>query len=1148
MNAFRPLAVVSLVSLAGFCTAAPPSYSRQVKPFLARYCVECHSGDEPESGLDLESFKGLSAGGDHGAVIEAGKPDASRIVRMVEGKTKPPMPPKKKPQPKPEEVAVLRAWIEAGAKDDTSTVAVTLPPITPKQATAPPVTALAYHPDGQTLAAGGYKEVVLVASGNGEVTGRLTGLPAEVTALAYSKDGKLLAVASGATGVTGEVRLYEGNKLAHKFDAHRDLIYDLAFSPDGKVLATCGYDRLIRLWDTANGKLLRDLKDHSDAVYAVAFSPDGKLLASGAADRAVKIWDPTTGKRLYTLSESTDWVYAVAWHPDGKHVAAAGVDKSIRVWEATATGGKVVHSAFAHEAAVVRIAYAADGKTLYSLSEDRGAKAWDTATITERTVYPAQPESPLALAVRPDHTQLAIGRFDGGLVLLDEKTGKTLSQPLPAKPKPPTLNKVTPNAGTRGESVRLVLDGKVMRGATLVLELPSGAREFVVDSNDDRAECVASIPKDTPAGNYSVKLRTPAGESTTVPFIVDLFSPKSVGSGATAPNTTYHVNPPVTLAGSLSRAGEVHYFRLDLNQEIGVQALPGPGSKLDPVLQLTAADGKVVAESTNGLLAFDARGREPGAYVLTVRDREYRPDQPMTYRLHVGTIPIVTRVFPLGAQRGVGTSVGLQGVFLGESSPTVRIPADAVLGSKVPVSVTSPHGPVLGSVSILVGEFPEVQNAVQRESSIPVPGTANRTIAKPSAEDTWRFEAKKGQRLLVEVNARRLGSPLDSTIEILDDKGQLVPRAVLRCLAKTYTTFRDHDSSSPGIRIEAWTELAINDYLFVGSELVRIRALPKNPDDDCQFFSSGGQRQGFLGTTPAHHPQGEPMYKVSIHPPGTTFPPNGLPVVTLYYRNDDGGAGFGKDSRLVFDAPHDGWYQVRIRDARGAGGPQYSYRLTIRPPRPSFTVSMSPTAPAVSKNSALPITVNAERIDEFDGPIELRMENLPPGFGAPATTIPAGETSTSFALFAEESRNVSSSAVKLVAKAVIDGKEIVREVSGGVPKMIEPGDIVTTTDLSAVTVKPGGETRLTVKVERRNGFTGRIPLDVRGLPHGVRVLDIGLNGILVTEKETSRTIVIFCEPWVQPTEHPIVVLARREGKNTEHAAKSVLLKVEPAPK
>ena len=83
-----------------------------------------------------------------------------------------------------------------------------------------------------------------------------------------------------------------------------------------------------------------------------------------------------------------------------------------------------------------------------------------------------------------------------------------------------------------------------------------------------------------------------------------------------------------------------------------------------------------------------------------------------------------------------------------------------------------------------------------------------------------------------------------------------------------------------------------------------------------------------------------------------------------------------------------------------------------------------------------------------------------------------------------------------------------------------------------------------VSIERRGKFAGRVPVEVRGLPHGVRVLDIGLNGILITERETSREVVLYAEPWVKPMEHPIVVLAKSEGKNTDHAAKSVLLRVQ----
>ena len=172
-----------------------------------------------------------------------------------------------------------------------------------------------------------------------------------------------------------------------------------------------------------------------------------------------------------------------------------------------------------------------------------------------------------------------------------------------------------------------------------------------------------------------------------------------------------------------------------------------------------------------------------------------------------------------------------------------------------------------------MGEFPEVV-ASPKIATMPIPGTANGCIETLRGTDTSQFTAKQGQRLLLEVEAQRIGSRLDSYIEILDAKGQPLPRATLRCLAKTYTVFRDHDSVGSGIRIEAWTELAMRDNLLVGDELMRIRELPKNPDDDCQFYSLNGRRQGFLGTTPTHHPQGQPMYKVSIHPPGTTFPPN----------------------------------------------------------------------------------------------------------------------------------------------------------------------------------------------------------------------------------------------------------------------------------
>jgi WD40 repeat protein len=1149
------LSLLLLASLPAWAAAEDSvSYAKQVKPFLARYCLECHTGERGKAGLDLDSFKGTMAGSRNGPVVVPGKPDESPLVLAAEGKGSPAMPPKKAKQPKPQEVGILRAWVAAGAKDDSANFVAVIPDIKPRVGAAAPVAALAYRPDGKLLAAGTQKEVLLVDVASGDLLGKLPGQLARVTAVAFRGDGQRLAVASAAPASSGEVRLYAlpaGGLPTDKPDAviaaHADVIQDIAFSPDGKLLATCGYDRLIKLWDVATGKEIRVLKDHSDAVYGVTFSPDGKLLASASADRAVKIWDVAAGTRLLTLADATDWLYAVVWSPDGRHVAAAGVDRSIRVWQVSASEGKLVHSVFAHEAPLTRLTYAADGKTLYSVSEDRSVKAWTSESMTERTVYPRQPEAVLSFAVRPDHKQLALGRYDGVAILLDEANGQTQSEPVPIKPKPPQITKLTPNSAVRGQTVRLTVEGKYLDGAAELTTSVAGIKGKVVASAANTAQVDLILPATASPGAVQLTLKTAVGTSGPFPFIVDLFPVLGKIEPNNSPNTGQRITLPTTITGTLSRAGDVDFYRFqaEAGQQVGVQAVTaGTGSKLDPVLQLSDMTGRVLAETTNGVLGHPID--KAGSYALGIRDREYRGSAEMSYRLHVGDVPVITAVFPLGLQRGTEADIHLDGVHLG-SSHSMRLKAapDAAAGTRLPVVIETPYGPAVGAPSVVVGEFPEALPAGNQPALVPTPGTANGRITAPGATDTWRFTAKKGQRLIVEVNARRLGSPLDSFIEILDAAGQPVPRALLRCLTKTYTTFRDHDSAGSGIRIETWNELAINDYLYAGSELLRINALPKNPDDDCQFFSVGGQRVGFLDTTPTHHSMGEPMYKVAIHQPGTTFPPNGFPVFTLFYQNDDGGPGYGKDSRLFFDPPADGDYQVRIGEARGQGGPDYVYRLTVRPPRPSFQVSFNPTTPAVWKGGAVPITVTADRIDSFSGAIAVQLDNLPPGFSAPATMIPAGEMSTAFALYAEPGAAGPAKAppCKLIARAIIDGQEVVREVAGGVPSVSDAAEIATTVEQPEFTVQPGKEVRVTVTIERRNGFAGRVPLDVRGLPHGVRVLDIGLNGILITEKDTSRTFVIYCEPWVTPMEHPFVVLARSERKNTEHAAKSVLLKV-----
>jgi hypothetical protein len=830
------------------------------------------------------------------------------------------------------------------------------------------------------------------------------------------------------------------------------------------------------------------------------------------------------------------------------------VDKSIRVWETTPESGKLVQSVFAHNEPVTRLAYSSEGKILVSASQRTNLKSWDTARMSEKLVFPPQPETILSVALRPDDKQLAVGRYDGACVLLDAATGKPAFEPLPEKPKPPTLTKITPNFGQRGTTVKITCEGQNLQGVTEVTTNAPAlkARALPEGKTATHVQIEIAIPGDAPAGPVQLTLKSPAGASGNQPFIVDRFPVVNEKPLENQSGTGQPINLPATLVGTIDRAGQADHYRFHANpgQQIGVQVLTAAiGSKLEPVIEVTDEAGQALAESSNSLLGFTAP--KEGTYILDVHDKEYRGGTGMSYRISAGQVPVVTHVFPLGAQRGNTVNVAVHGVNLG--TPDVRaypvqVPADAAIGSRVSVPAESVRGEKpLGETSVVVGEFPEHSYSPTADvTMLTEPGTVNGIIAKPGRAHLVGFPARKGERLIVEVHARRIGSPLDPLIEILDESNKPVMRATLRCVARTFSTFRDHDSSQPGIRLEMWNELAINDFLYADGELMRIHELPKNPDDDCQFYQAGGQRLGFLDTTPKFHSQGVPMYKVEIHPPGSTFPPNGMPVFELPYRNDDGGAGYGKDSRIFFDPPGDGTYRVRIGDARGMGGDNYGYRLTVRRPRPDFSVSFSPTAPAVWKGGAVPVGVTITRIDGYDGPVQITLQNLPAGFEAPTTTVEAGQTTTTFAIYAAPDAATppkTATPLKLVARGTVDGKEIVHESTGGVPSVIEPGDIVATTAGGEVSVKPGQETRLLVRVERRNGFKGRIPLEVRGLPHGVRVLDIGLNGILITEQDSAREVAIYAEPWVKPAEHPFVVLAKREGKNSEHAAKSVLLKI-----
>jgi hypothetical protein len=476
--------------------ADAPDYAR-IGTVLKTYCSGCHNDGDADGDFVVGSYQDLlAAKTDSGTLVVPGDPESSLLYSLLAGTAEPVMPPRDQPQPSAEHVEWIRAWIAAGALDNSgdSPPSPAMSRVAPAAPSEHLTSAAALLADGR-IALGRSGHIAMVDLADHSIVNRIELPGFRITSLQLSPCQGYLAIGASQVGVLGEVILMDLTKGEFIFrqTGHQDAIYALAFSADGGMIASAGYDRAIRLWDVPSGQMVKQLIGHQAAVYDLDFHPSGKMLASASADQSVKLWHVSRGSLLNTLGQPEGEMRCLKFSADGLFLLAAGADRQIRCWRILSTEDTeitpMIEARFAHESEINSLLFGAE-QVVFSAALDGSIKAWRLPGLSPLGVVASSPQVPVAVLLGENDSITLVG-LKGALHTFD------------------VCEAVRQSVSAEGER----LNASAPQNANPVKDVPSESMESLSSSSNEDIpflltvnEYIEQEPNDTPEQAMQVQM------------------------------------------------------------------------------------------------------------------------------------------------------------------------------------------------------------------------------------------------------------------------------------------------------------------------------------------------------------------------------------------------------------------------------------------------------------------------------------------------------------------------------------------------------------------------------------------------------------------------------------------------------------------